>query len=248
MSVAAAEVTISSLTFVQDRYLQTNNTALKTVTKTCCSMFRRSRSTDFTCAVSQAVRILNICKTFHEIQVSLNFLFKFTEINLVQLNINPVEFHLIRLCSFCNIYMSNDVKFFETPVFCELKSKTAYFSWLDGEEWMLFLAYICDIFKQLSKLNIQIQGSNTNIIKFVDAFKIFTLKLSNWKQKIQMQNYSMFEKLDLLLDNRKNKLPVQIENGILKHSSKLESAFEKYFPEITNDKLYFVRNPFTIAC
>ena len=83
--------------------------------KTCCGMFRRSRSTDFTCAMSQAVRILNICKTFHEIQVPLNFLYKFTGINLVQLNINPVEFHFIRLCSLCNIYMLNDVKFFETP-------------------------------------------------------------------------------------------------------------------------------------
>ena len=83
--------------------------------KTCCSMFRRSQSTDFTCAALQAVRILNICETFHGIQVPLNFLLKFTGINRVQLNINPVEFHLIRLCSFCNIYMSNDVKFFETP-------------------------------------------------------------------------------------------------------------------------------------
>ena len=84
--------------------------------KTCCSMFRRSQSTDFTCAVSQAVRILNICETFHEIQLPLNFLFKFTGINLVLVNIKPVEFHLIRLCSFRNIYMSNNVKFFET--FC----------------------------------------------------------------------------------------------------------------------------------
>ena len=81
--------------------------------KTCCSIFRRSQSTDFTCAVSQALRILNICKTFHEIQMQmpLNFLFKFTGINLVLVNIKPVEFNLIRLCSFCNIYMSNDVKF-----------------------------------------------------------------------------------------------------------------------------------------
>ena len=55
----------------------------------------------------------------------------------------------------------------------------------------------------------------------------------------------MFEKLDLLFDNRKNKLPLQIENGILKHLSTLESQFEKYFPEITNDKLHFVRNTFT---
>ena len=58
--------------------------------KTCCSMFRRSQSTDFTCVVSQVVCILNICKTLHEIQVPLNVLFKFTGINLIQLNINPV--------------------------------------------------------------------------------------------------------------------------------------------------------------
>ena len=38
-----------------------------------------------------------------------------TRVNPVLVNIKPVEFQLIRLCSFCNIYMSNDVKFFETP-------------------------------------------------------------------------------------------------------------------------------------
>ena len=59
-------------------------------------MSKRSRSTDFTCAVSQAVRILNISKIFHKTHAPLNFLFKFTGINLIQLNINPVEFHLIR--------------------------------------------------------------------------------------------------------------------------------------------------------
>ena len=84
--------------------------------KTCCSMFWRSQSINFTCAVSQAVHILNIFDTFHEIQVPLNFLFKFTGINLVLVNIKPVEFHLMQLCSFCNAYMSNDVKFFETSV------------------------------------------------------------------------------------------------------------------------------------
>ena len=84
--------------------------------KTCCSMFRRSQSTDFTCATLQAVRIFNNCETFHGIHVPLNFLFKFTGINLVQLNINPVEFHLIQLCSFCDtcIYISN---FLKHPVF-----------------------------------------------------------------------------------------------------------------------------------
>ena len=43
----------------------------------------------------------------------------------------------------------------------------------------------------------------------------------------------MLEKLDILFDNRENKLAVQIENGILKHLSTLESEFERYFLEIT---------------
>ena len=41
--------------------------------KTCCSMFRRSYNTDTSCAALQAVRILNIWKTFHGIHVPLNF-------------------------------------------------------------------------------------------------------------------------------------------------------------------------------
>ena len=80
-------------------------------------MFRTSRSTDFTCAASQAVCVLNICKTFHRIHMPLDFLFKFTGINLVQPNINPIKFHLIRLCSFCNIYMPKMSNFLKHPVF-----------------------------------------------------------------------------------------------------------------------------------
>ena len=57
----------------------------------------------------------------------------------------------------------------------------------------------------------------------------------------------MLEKLNILFDNRENKLAVQIENGILKHLLTLENEFERYFLEITNDKLDFVRNPFTFC-
>ena len=79
--------------------------------KTCCSMFRKSQSIDFVCHITGRAHI-KICEIFHGIHVPLNILFKFTGLNFVQLNINPVEFHLIQRCSFCNIYMSNDVKFF----------------------------------------------------------------------------------------------------------------------------------------
>ena len=73
--------------------------------KTCCSMFRRSQSTDFTCAMLQAVHILNICKTFHGIHMPLNFLSKFTGINLVYLNINPLtaKYFFSSFLGVCNI-------------------------------------------------------------------------------------------------------------------------------------------------
>ena len=57
-------------------------------------------------------------KIFYGIHVPLNFLFKFIGINIVLVNIKPVEYHLIRLCSFCNIDMSN---FLKHHVMCNTK-------------------------------------------------------------------------------------------------------------------------------
>ena len=74
----------------------------------------------------------------------LNFLFKFTGINLVLVNIKAVEFHLIRLCSFCNIYMSNDVKFFETPCILTLRHKNAVYRY--SYKYLKFLLKIQWIF------------------------------------------------------------------------------------------------------
>ncbi|XP_068237352.1 zinc finger BED domain-containing protein 5-like [Palaemon carinicauda] len=45
------------------------------------------------------------------------------------------------------------------------------------------LAYVVDIFEQLNKLNLQMQGRNTNIIKFIDALRAFITKLENWKRR-----------------------------------------------------------------
>ena len=88
------------------------------------------------------------------------------------------------------------------------------------------------------------QGKDTNIIMFVDALKAFESKLANWKRKVEMYNYTMLEKLDILLDERPGGMPDHIKNGILEHLSAFESEFEKYFLETTGKDLDLVRNPF----
>ena len=88
------------------------------------------------------------------------------------------------------------------------------------------------------------QGKKTNIITFVDVLKAFKSNLTNWKRKVKMHNHKMFEKLDKLIDARLNGIPDHMENGIMEHLSALESEFERYFLEITNEDLEFVRNSF----
>jgi len=61
----------------------------------------------------------------------------------------------------------------ELKAFCKLQNKMEFYSWSDNEQWTIYLAYLCDIFEQLNKLNLQMQGRNSNVIKFVDALNAF---------------------------------------------------------------------------
>ncbi|XP_064472939.1 SCAN domain-containing protein 3-like [Ornithodoros turicata] len=87
----------------------------------------------------------------------------------------------------------------ELKVFFQEQGKTTYFAWLSEEAWILRLAYLVDMFEQLNKLNLQMQGRNTNIIKFIDSLKDFSCKLQNWKRKVKGGNVAMFEKLSSML-------------------------------------------------
>ena len=56
-----------------------------------------------------------------------------------------------------------------------------FFAGLNNEEWIVRFAYLVDIFEQLNKLILQMQGRNTNILRFADALKAFMSMLENWK-------------------------------------------------------------------
>ena len=135
----------------------------------------------------------------------------------------------------------------ELKIFCQEQNKLEFISCLDDAEWVMRLGYLTDIFGQLNKLNLQMQGRNTNIIKFVDSFKAFIDKLGNWKQKVALNNMSMFEKLDMVLDESNNEIPSSIQRDITAHLTALEDEFKCYFPEVTSNELDMVRNPFRFS-
>ena len=75
---------------------------------------KKISTSDLTGALSQALHILKIV---HQIKILLNFSDKFWWINLILLKINHVYFHLLRLCSYSDIYISEDIKFFKMGCF-----------------------------------------------------------------------------------------------------------------------------------
>ena len=70
----------------------------------------------------------------------------------------------------------------ELKIFFELEKKMEFASLLNNNRWIRYLAYMVDIFDQLNKLNLKMQGRNTNIIQFKDSLKTFISKLDNWKR------------------------------------------------------------------
>lgn len=93
------------------------------------------------------------------------------------------------------------------------------------------------------------QGRNTNIIKFIDSLRAFMSKLENWKRKISIQKVAMFDKLSAVLVSGEDDqvLSECARNEILQHLTALESEFSKYFPELSDEELDLVRNPFRLS-
>ena len=132
----------------------------------------------------------------------------------------------------------------EIKLFCEKHGKTNFVAWLDHDDWQLSLAYLVDIFEQLNKLNLLMQGRHTNIIKFVDALKSFLCKLRIWSKKVFDGNYSMFETISMMLEMENKQMPGLLQENIISYLTALEEKFKHYFPDVSNKELNLVRNPF----
>ncbi|XP_055549359.1 zinc finger BED domain-containing protein 5-like [Wyeomyia smithii] len=137
----------------------------------------------------------------------------------------------------------------EVKSFLELQNKNELLAVIKNPHWIMQLAYLADIFEQLNKLNLKLQGSQTTIIQFIDSLNAFLGKLQNWKRKVQLNNFAMFERLSSVIDNCTNDktVPKTIKNEITEHLTSLLVEFKTYFPDIKAQDLDLVRNPFRIA-
>lgn len=92
------------------------------------------------------------------------------------------------------------------------------------------------------------QGKYTNLIKYVDSLSASRNKLKNWKRKIKLNNFAIFEELSsvFVTNNDDKTLTVSLNTEIVQHLTALQNEFEGYFAELNGNVLDLVRNPFRL--
>ena len=69
-----------------------------------------------------------------------------------------------------------------------LQENNDFAAYLSKNELLLKLAYLCDVFAKLNKLNVSMQGPDKNVLVISDKIEAFIKKLSSWKN--DMENVS----------------------------------------------------------
>ncbi len=135
----------------------------------------------------------------------------------------------------------------ELKLFLEMQGKDDLLSHFNMVLWEPHLVYLADIFEQLNRLNLKLQGKETNVFHLMDCLHGFLAKLQNWQRKVGARNVAMFENPSVVLDGNKEDslLDSLLKTEITQHLRSLESEHNMYFPEFEEKKGKLVRNPFS---
>jgi hypothetical protein len=132
----------------------------------------------------------------------------------------------------------------ELKSFLEMQRKQEFLINFNDEAWIQRVAYLSDIFGQLNKLNLKLQGKDMHIIHFRDNLQTFVSKLGNWRRKANLGNFAMFEHLCTTAEASEAGIVENLKEEIGDHLQFLETEMQRYFPELSEDEAAVVRNPF----
>lgn len=114
----------------------------------------------------------------------------------------------------------------------------------NNTDFIIKLAYLCDIFNKLNDLNKSLQGNNTHILQLADKITGFQKKLLLWKRKLEDQVIDCFPALESILQEKSIKiLDPSLKTIFTQHLLSLSEHFRKYFPDDLQ-QYDWVRNPF----
>ncbi|XP_076058591.1 protein FAM200A-like [Oratosquilla oratoria] len=110
----------------------------------------------------------------------------------------------------------------EIMLFLETQGRKDIVVHFEDEAWNKRVAYLADIFDQLNKLNLKLQGRETHVLLFQDSLRAFVSKLQIWGQKTNIGNITMFEKLCGVMDESQIQLDQFLKDEITEYLQSLE--------------------------
>ena len=100
--------------------------------------------------------------------------------------------------------------------------------------WLAKLTYMACIFEHLNKLNISLQGKDSDIFKSTGKVNALKMKLPLWKKRVESNNFSDFPILNNFIEEYQGfegSLMVELRELILAHLDLLQENFDSYFPK-----------------
>ncbi|KAL4153497.1 hypothetical protein QTP88_001330 [Uroleucon formosanum] len=113
------------------------------------------------------------------------------------------------------------------------------------KNFLIKLAYLCDIFEKLNALNTSLQGNNTHILKSMDKMTAFIKKLKLWRRQMnEGTSKDSFSILQQFLTSNTVEISQDMKSIFEDHLSQLVVWFEKYFKNEDIDKFAWIQDPF----
>ena len=116
---------------------------------------------------------------------------------------------------------------------------------LRDDFFILILAYLVDIFDAQNMLNKNLQGKDLTVCEFTAKVKAFLAKLRLWRRNICSDTFFMFSTVTEFLCQNPQIETTRFSELVTEHLMKLEKEIDGYFPSLGEDKVAYLRNPFT---
>ena len=110
--------------------------------------------------------------------------------------------------------------------------------WADEQKF----AYLVDMFTELNKVNLQLQGKGRLVMDMTETIQAFVKKLENWYQKISNGNITMLPHLCSVTGT----VGAKLQTLILEHIQAMQNQFCHYFRDLDSSSIArMIRNSFT---
>ena len=116
--------------------------------------------------------------------------------------------------------------------------------------WVAPLCYLSDIYNELNKSNLSLQGTNKTLVDARQVVTTFVVKLKLWIRRVESGIVAQFTTLDQFLDEMEKDNECLLENvtiEIANHFSELVKRMEHYFPDRNTARLQWILYPFSVS-